>query len=198
MRISGLQLPAQDQFPYVSVYDDALPQAFCDKLIAKFEKNEEQEQVETVLPGVRHFHEVNISEHWHDEHEVMVNVIQVCWKTYMAEHHILFDVQWPRQFGYEHFRMKRYLPNGKDEFAQHTDVGSYASARRFLAFLWYLNTPIEGGATGFGRVADVPLLTIPAIRGRLLVFPPLWPWPHWGCKVAVGPKYILSGYLHLI
>lgn len=198
MKQSELQLPDQNYFPYVSVYDDVLPLAFCDKLITKFEKNEDQEQVETTLKGVRHFQEVNISQHWHDDHEIMVNCVQVAWKTYMNEHHILFDIQWPKQFGYEHFRMKRYLPNGYDEFAQHTDVGSYGSARRFVAFLWYLNTPTEGGATQFGRVNSEPILTIPAVQGRLLVFPPLWTHPHWGCKVTIGPKYIISGYLHYI
>jgi hypothetical protein len=198
MRPSNIRFPQQDQFPYVSVYDEALPVSFCDRLIAKFEANEDNEQVETTLAGVRHFKEVNISQHWHNEHESFVNVVQGVWKTYVAEHRILFDIQFPRQFGYEQFRMKRYLPNGKDEFAQHTDVGSYATSRRFTAFLWYLNTPTEGGATEFGRISGAPILTIPAIAGRLLVFPPLWTHPHWGCKVTGGPKYIVSGYLHYI
>lgn len=197
MRPSELALP-DNPFPYVSIFEDALPSLFCEKLIAKFELNENQEQTETTLKGVRHFHEVNISQFWTDEHDLMVAAIQEAWKFYMTQHRIQFDVQWPRQFGYEQFRMKRYLVNGRDEFALHTDVGSYASARRFVSFLWYLNTVEEGGSTQFGHKSTQPLVNIPAHRGRLLVFPPLWTHPHWGCKPLSGPKYIVSGYLHLL
>lgn len=186
--------------PYIAVYDRVLPRAFCEKLIEKFELNADDVQIETKGTAVspRHFMEVNISEYWPDEHDTLVNVIQESWKSYMVQNEIQFDVQWPRQFGYEQFRMKRYLPNGKDEFALHTDVGSYASARRFLAFLWYLNTVTEGGETQFGIRKESPLVTVQAIQGRMLVFPPLWTHPHWGCKAVSGPKYIVSGYLHLI
>jgi hypothetical protein len=180
--------------------DDALPTMFCDKLIKKFEENEDDVQVVTEGPKTtsRHFIEVNISQHWQDEHDMFVQYVQQAAKVYMNLHRIQYDIQWPRQYGYEQFRMKRYLPNGRDEFAIHTDVGSHASARRFLAFLWYLNTVQEGGQTRFGFTQESPVATVPAVRGRLLVFPPLWTHPHWGCKTISGPKYIVSGYLHLI
>lgn len=188
----------QHGFPHITVMDEAIPTNFCKQLIGKFEANEDQVQVETELKNVRHFMEVNVSQCWPDEHETMVNLVQQAWKTYRADHEIVMGAQWPTQFGFEQFRMKRYLPNGKDEFAFHTDVGNYASARRFLAFLWYLNTPESGGATQFGYHQEVPIITVPAKRGRLLMFPPLWMYPHWGCKVSGGPKYIMTGYLHYI
>lgn len=186
------------QVPHVLVFDDALPTMFCEKLITKFEANEDMVQVHTDFKDVRHFMEVNISQNWQDEHDMMVRFVQEAWKVYMTHQHIQFEIEWPKQFGYEKFRMKRYLPNGKDEFGLHTDVGSYASARRFLSFLWYLNTVEEGGETGFGKDAAAPDLLIPAVRSRLLMFPPLWTHPHWGAKVLKGPKYIVSGYLHYI
>jgi hypothetical protein len=182
----------------VLVFDDALPHTFCTKLINKFEANEDNVQVDTVLGTMRHFKEINVSQHWSAEHEIMVNCVQQAWKAYMTIESVLFDVQWPKQFGYEQFRMKRYLPNGKDHFGLHTDVGSYASARRFLAFLWYLNTVEVGGQTGFGKSEDAADLLIPAVGGRLLVFPPLWTFPHWGARPESSNKYIISGYLHYI
>jgi hypothetical protein len=184
--------------PYVSVFDDAIAPSVCRQLIQKFEENVGGVQVETTFPGVRHFMEVDVSRHWNTEHEILVNYVQEAWKVYMQTHSIQFDIQWPKQFGYENFRMKQYLPNGRDEFSLHTDVGSYASARRFLSFLWYLNTVEEGGSTQFGFSQGKPQVTIPAVRGRLLVFPPLWTHPHWGNKPIGGPKYIISGYLHLL
>lgn len=183
---------------YITVYDEVLPRTFCDNIIAKFERNEDDVQRLTTLKGVRNFTEVNISEHWHNEHETMVHCIKEVVRAYINVHGIIYDVQYPRQFGYEQFRMKRYLPNGIDEFSHHTDVGSYASARRFLACQWYLNTVVQGGETGFGQKPNEPTLIVPAVSGRLLMFPPLWTHPHWGSKVISGPKYIITGYLHYI
>jgi hypothetical protein len=195
MKISNIDCTS---IPYACVYDEVLPASFCEKLITKFEANENQVQVETTFKDQRHFMEVNISQHWPDEHEIMVNSVQQAWRAYMLGFGIQFEIQWPRQFGFEGFRMKRYLPNGKDEFGIHTDIGNYGSARRFVAFLWYLNTVDGSGDTGFGMDPNSPTLLVPAIRGRLLVFPPLWTHPHWGAKVLFGPKYIVSGYLHYI
>ena len=36
------------------------------------------------------------------------------------------------KYGLEQIRFKKYVPNNKDEFKSHVDVGDYASARRFL------------------------------------------------------------------
>lgn len=184
-------------FPYVSVFDTALPPLVCQSLIEKFEGDQEH-KVSTDFKEVRHFTEINISQHWQNEHEMFVACVQEAWKTYMSVQQIPFDIQWPKQFGYEGFRMKRYLPNGLDEFRLHTDVGSYSSARRFVSFLWYLNTVTEGGSTGFGHRQETPLLDIPAVQGRLLIFPPLWTHPHWGSKPISSSKYVVSGYLHYI
>ena len=194
----GVQADAMG-YSYVSVYEEALPHTFCENMIEKFEANENQVQVKTDYKDLRHFTEINISQHGMlSDHEAMVRAAISSAKSYANEQQIKTDIQWPQQYGYEEFRMKRYLPNGKDEFRLHTDVGNYGSARRFLAFLWYLNTVEEGGQTCFGHKQDMPDVTIPAVQGRLLIFPPLWTHPHWGCKVVNGPKYIISGYLHYI
>jgi len=185
---------------YISVFDGVLPVSICDQLITKFEKNEAHEQEHTDWQN-RHFKEVNVSKHthWAQEQEVLTNVVQNLVRVYMDTHGILLDSQWPRTFGYEQFRLKRYLPNGRDEFAFHTDVGSHASARRFLSFLFYLNSVPEGGKTVFAYAPnDAPFYTVTPKPGSVLVFPPLWMYPHWGEKVIGGPKYILSTYLHYL
>jgi len=185
---------------YIYVLDDVLPITLCKALIEKFERNEEHEQEKTVAPN-RHFTEINISKHshWQDQHDIMVNVVKGLTKVYMDRFCILTESQWPKSFGYEQFRMKRYFPNGRDEFSFHTDVGSYASSRRFLSFLFYLNTVEDGGKTRFGYVpGGEPDLTVDAKEGRVLMFPPLWTHPHWGEKPVSGPKYIMSAYLHYL
>lgn len=186
---------------YITVLDDVLPHSFCKEIIKKFEVNANHEQELTEWEN-RRFMEVNITTQtsWEQENDAMVRSINILYRQYLDIHKIILGVQWPKTFGFEQFRMKRYLPNGVDQFAFHTDVGSYASSRRFLSFLWYLNTVEEGGATKFGYVPDDPhpFAAVPAVEGRVLIFPPLWTYPHWGEKTISGPKYIISGYLHYL
>jgi hypothetical protein len=96
----------------------------------------------------------------------------------------------PESHAFEQFRLKKYNNDGHDQFDVHVDVQDYASARRYLAFLWYLNDVQEGGDTVFKDFIVHPQ------RGRVLIFPPLWMFPHKGEPPISGPKYILSGYLH--
>ena len=99
----------------------------------------------------------------------------------------------PEKYGLEEFRIKRY--NAGDCFRQHVDVGDYKSARRFLAFLWYLNDDFEGGETLF-RLPEKKIIQPKA--GDVLIFPPTWQYPHEGLPVTTGTKYIMSTYLHYI
>ena len=91
----------------------------------------------------------------------------------------------PSRYGFEEFRLKRYLPNGVDEFRNHVDVTRYATARRFLVFFLYLNDT-EGGETVFTNYD----LRVKPRAGRILMFPPFWTHPHTGKKPINKPKYI--------
>ena len=63
-----------------------------------------------------------------------------------------------------------------------------------VTFLYYPNMEQydidEGGETTFESV------TIKPEQGKLLVFPPLWMFPHRGEPPVSNTKYILSTYLH--
>jgi hypothetical protein len=99
----------------------------------------------------------------------------------------------PRDFSMEGMRIKCYRPNGLDEFRLHVDVAGAGSATRFVSFLLYLND--SDGGTEF----PLEKLTVEAREGRLLIFPPLWTYPHLGQRPKDGAtKYILSTYLHYL
>ena len=91
----------------------------------------------------------------------------------------------------EEFRIKRYNANTGEQFSTHVDVGDYTSAKRYLAFLFYLNDSFRGGETKF---FDNKIIKPKA--GSVVVFPPTWQYPHAGLPVDVGTKYIMSTYLH--
>jgi hypothetical protein len=184
---------------YVSVIPNVWTPEYCQSIIDRFEKNTDQ-HVDTFLEGHRHFKEINISQYpdWQDVHDIILETAQRALLPYKQQQEI-DDKAWPEQLGFEMFRMKKYEPNGLDEFAHHVDVGNYASARRFMAFFWYLNDVTEGGETTFeyNRNAE-PWLSVKPEVGQMLMFPPLWPWGHTGKKPLSGPKYIIGGYLHYV
>ena len=98
-------------------------------------------------------------------------------------------------FGFEEYRMKRYLPDGKDQFRNHVDVIDYNTARRFLVFFLYLNEP-EGGETEFHCFNGEK---IKPKAGRMCMFPPMWTHLHSGNAVmGTKPKYIIGSYLHYV
>lgn len=183
---------------YIATYENVLPKHLCDEIISDFETNTDQQE-QTLLDGHRSFTEINITKHhWNDVQEYLLNTAQQYLGTYM--HKFQIDKKsWPESLGYEQFRMKRYMPNDKDEFAFHVDVGDYASARRFLVFFWYLNDVEEGGETAFRKNQQLPIeRRIQPKAGKLLIFPPLWTHPHIGMKPISGPKYIIGSYLHYV
>ena len=89
--------------------------------------------------------------------------------------------------------------NDHDRFDAHVDVLNYETARRFLTFFIYLNDVDEGGETSFVNLNKegtyIPLSVNPK-RGRLLMFPPMWPWYHAGLKPLSGKKYLIQSYCH--
>lgn len=184
---------------YVTYYDNAIAPELCDQIIQKFESNPHQHE-ETKLDNHRSFTEINITKQkdWSDIQDILLDLMQYNLARYMREFNI-DSKAWPEQVGYEMFRMKRYLPNDYDEFKFHVDVQDYATARRFLVYFFYLNDVKEGGETAFQYNRNTEILAkVKPVKGRLLMFPPLWTHPHIGMKPISGPKYIIGGYLHYV
>lgn len=181
----------------VRYYDDTLPKTKCDEIIKRFEYDTDR-HMQTELEGHRYFTELNISAYpdWQDIHNMLLDEMQRMLKVYKYDLN-LDDKVWPEELACEQFRMKRYLPNYKDEFKLHVDVGNAASARRFLVYFWYLNDVEVGGETAFQwNSTSETTSTVKPVAGRLLMFPPMWTYPHAGLKPMSGPKYIIGGYLH--
>jgi len=96
----------------------------------------------------------------------------------------------PESHNFEYYRIKKYRNNGEDLFDTHVDIKDHESSRRFLSFLFYLNTVKTGGETIFEGMTVTPK------AGRLVIFPPMWMFPHKGCCPISNDKYILTTYLH--
>ena len=186
-------------FDYVATYNDLLPKSTCKKIIKKFEECSDQQQ-QTYLKDHRSFTEINIMQHpdWNDIRDEVFRSMQFGLGMYIRDFEI-DEKSWPEKLGYEQIRIKRYLPNTEDEFHFHVDVQDYASARRFLAFFFYLNDVREGGETAFQQNRNLDLSKkIKPEAGKLLIFPPMWTHPHVGLRPISDKKYIMGSYLHYV
>ena len=186
----------------IRVYDDVIDEESCQKLIEKFEKFEEHfeevyEKDEEERISFKQLQLVKFKE-WDSVQQGMLELFQDYIVRYKMDCNIK-DKQWPEEYGYEAIRMKRYLNNDIDRFDPHVDVLDHNTARRFLAFFIYVNDVDEGGETKFvnlNKEGTYIHLTVTPKRGRLLMFPPMWPWYHAGLKPESGKKYLIHSYCH--
>jgi len=181
-----------DLCDFICVYDDVLDSDTCKFLINFYESHKDlQERVDNDKKP--NFTQINltqnasISDQINQTHNLLIS------KTleYRNQYYEIFDKRvFPESHAFEQFRIKKYHNDGNDLFDTHVDVQDYSSARRFLTFMWYLNDVDEGGKTIFYKFNVQPKI------GRLLVFPPLWMFPHKGEPPISNEKYILHTYLH--
>ena len=178
---------------FIRVYDNVITTDFAKQLIAMFEESP-QHYEEVVLEGHRSFKQINLQQHpeWEPFSKSLGEVFFRYIDQYMEDCNVT-DKMFPERFAFEQFRMKRYMPNGVDEFDDHVDVGGYQSAKRFLVFFLYLDDN-KGGHTDFPQFN----ISVPPQTGRMLMFPPMWTHLHAGRKPIDKPKYIIGSYLHYV
>jgi prolyl 4-hydroxylase len=171
---------------HIAVFQDALTPAACAALIAQFETAPEHHELASREAG-HQFTQLNVAKAWPEQHEPLCELFLTHFMAYRRAVEAHF---WPPEFAFEQIRVKRYLPNGRDEFPPHVDVMGQTSSRRFMTAMIYLNS-VEGGETVF---PSLDLRVAPEV-GKLLAFPPLWLFPHQGLPPRDQPKYILHAYL---
>ncbi len=172
---------------YVQVYEQALAPDACAALIAQFEASPHlQERLHT--EHSYRFTEINVSRHWPQVEQQIFHIMTQGMRRYWQKLEI--GPCWPTKVGFEKLRLKRYVPGGVEHFPPHVDVMRAEESRRFLTAILYLNDP-GGGETIFPKLD----LTVTPAPGRMLVFPPLWLFPHAGLPPRDRPKYILHRYM---
>jgi prolyl 4-hydroxylase len=175
----------------IKVYENSLDQEICDALVQIYENTDKHERIDN--EGTPNFTQFNLTQNCKMSDEVDQIHKHLISKTfeYRNQYYEFIDKRvFPESHAFEQFRIKKYNPGGSDFFNTHVDVTDYPSARRFLSFFWYLNDVEVGGETRFSSFSISPK------KGSLVVFPPLWMFPHKGEPPLSGPKYLLSTYLH--
>lgn len=176
----------------IHIYENALDTEVCNSLISLFEKTSDLHEI-IKNDGAPNFTQLNLTQHSNKNNELNEIHNQII-KTVYHYRDIYYDFVdarvFPSKHAFEQFRIKRYNTGGEDRFDTHVDVADYPSAKRFLSFMLYLNNVDEGGETVFKDIKITPK------QGTLLVFPPLWMYPHRGEAPISNQKYIMTTYLH--
>jgi hypothetical protein len=181
-----------DLSEFIHVYDNCLDLDICNFLIYFFEENIDKQERRNDN-GCPNFYQFNLTENRklsskiNNIHNHIVNKIFEYRNKYFE---INSNCIFPKEHVFEQIRIKKYNPGGEDRFDTHVDVNNYATSMRFLSFLWYLNDVESGGNTVFKDISIQPK------SGTLIMFPPLWMFPHKGESPISGAKYIMSSYLH--
>jgi hypothetical protein len=178
---------------YVRCYDDALPHAFCERLIEAFHGTQAMhvERARGWRAGLDDSAWTEL-----DLTALADSALKAFFRErideYLARYNgdVNLPIAVPASPSLAELRLKRYRPGTGQAFQLHFDSINEV-ADRYLVFLWYLNDVAEGGETEFPALD----IRIAPRAGRLLMFPPYWMYQHAGLPPRSGDKYILSTYL---
>jgi len=172
---------------YVRVYDNAFPKHLCQELIKGFEDRSEK-SIRQEYNGYPNFHLMyvtkmknrtlgsSVSHHLNDVYQKYKKDIN---QDFFPKKPITMSQP----------KVKKYDMGTDDRYDRHVDITNQVDAKRYVAFLIFLNTVEEGGSTVFDSIG-----TVNAVQGRCIVFPPNWLYPHAGLRAISDNKYILSAY----
>lgn len=186
---------------FIGIYDGAFTDKFCDDLITHFEwcqKNNrtfgrpepstiKKDQSACLNPSTVEeiaFSHPNIQGFVGEFNNVFWNV---CYKEYLEQYAVLADYAKHTIYTY---KIQKTVPSGGYHI-WHSEHGDMAFAGRTGVYLLYLNDVDDGGETEFLYLSK----RIAPKKGRLLIFPPNYPWAHRGNPPLSGDKYIMTGWL---
>jgi hypothetical protein len=170
---------------YIRVIDNAISSELCDELIDQFETNTQlhfETPTRLIELGIWNLH------NWPNK-ELVSNLLMDTVRSQYADYANKWDTlgMLPKTWSAEGFRVKGYRPH-QHQFLTHVDQGDKDTATRFIGFLFYLNDSEAG--------TEFPIHNFynEAKKGRLLLFPPNWMYPHRGLMPTITTKYIMSTY----
>jgi|TARA_B100001996_G_scaffold22928_1_gene18087 Rps23 Pro-64 3,4-dihydroxylase Tpa1-like proline 4-hydroxylase len=179
---------------FIKVYDDVLDLNLCRNAIDLFEhdtevvtRQEVQDFCKFDMLNMTEETETNNKKDWTVVHTQAIYAVKQYGEQYMKE--LDCESFWPKANSLEQIKMIKY--GRQDYFKRHIDVGDYQSARRFLSYFIFLNDVVEGGELKF------PLLdlSIQPKRGRVVLCPSSWQYPH-EFGVPSNDSYMITTYLH--
>ena len=194
---------------YVYQKQNSIPNKTCDKIIEYFEAEEgrykgitSQGLNEDIKKTMDFIIPIEFEEKtkWSDITEVLTSQLQENITEYMTslKSHPNFVSDnyrflYAKYLSEDNYQIQKYK-KGEGKYVYHED-GSIDWERqryRVITFLWYLNDIVEGGETEI--LGDI---IVKPERGKLLLFPACWTFPHRGKIPISHDKYIITGWFYV-
>lgn len=186
---------------FVGVYDDVFSPMYCDKLIDYYEwcKNNNRTWGRGEDEKFKKDDSTCLNPLSHDEitfsSENLCRLIgefnsgfwDICYKDYRETYSTLNDYENHTIYSY---KIQKTLPGG-GYHVWHCEDGNRSFSRRIGVYILFLNDVAEGGETEFLYMSK----RITPKKGRLIIFPPNFPWTHRGNPPLSGEKYIMTGWI---
>ena len=186
---------------FIGMYDNAVSDEFCDRLIEYFEwsqksnrtygrmesehiKKDESCNLNPTDPQSLSFATPNIAGFLGEFNDAFWNT---CYADYLKKYGVLADYEQHTIYTY---KVQKTHPGG-GYHVWHSEDGGKVHAGRVGVYILYLNDVAEGGETEFLYMHK----RVSPKKGRLVIFPPNYPWAHRGNPPLSGVKYIMTGWL---
>lgn len=179
---------------YIRLYPNIIPKDVCDHIIQSFEVNNKHVDYKSILNDKMKFESLNISalENFKEIEKIFFQTVKQLFHDYKKSLDLSVE-QMPDSYGVEEIRIKKYYKSD-GYFKRHVDVRDYDSAKRFLGCFAYLND-CDGGTRFYTQEEE---FIVPAKTGTMVMFPPLWMFPHEGVMPTNNNKYFIGTYLHYV
>jgi len=196
---------------FICQFPGSLSPEMCDNIINLFEEKKEHHYIGVLGGGysnnlnknIKDTIDLNILEHFHDNkigqniiNNLCIELIEKINKYYLhldpSNEIFRFDVIHKNKSFYT-FLYHKYL-KGEGKFTYHNDfnIDDKGNKYRILNYLWYLNDVSEGGETEFfGDYKVKPE------KGKMVIFPSEWLFPHCGKIPISGDKHVITGWVYL-
>tara|TARA_B100000497_G_C7403372_1_gene255315 strand:- start:183 stop:620 length:438 start_codon:yes stop_codon:yes gene_type:complete len=119
---------------------------------------------------------------------IIFNALNECLLKYIEKYNIRQN-WFPSNIADTGYLMMKY-EKGKGVFNEHVDNNMNTETNKFLAGLIYLNTIKKGGTTEFPSQK----VSIKAISGRVVIFPPFFTHNHKATTPISKDKYVISSF----
>jgi hypothetical protein len=176
---------------YIKVFDDALPQSYCDKIIKLFREDADNHIVRD--SGTENFVSCNIekSASWEKVSYTQRQIVEATMPVYaksVAPH----QSQFPEQSVLEDFYVYQFRDEN-DYKDIGVDVSNLAQVKRYLTFIWFLTTD-DDFEIGFFDVQN----TVSAKAGRLVVFPSVWTYPYALTNIGNNENFLVKSHVTMV
>lgn len=186
---------------FIGIYDNYFSDQFCDNLIDYFEwcnknnktykrpedesiKKDDATNLNPSTPEEINFHYTHIQSYVSEFNDKFWNS---CYLDYLEKYSTLKQYDEHTIYTY---KIQKTVPTG-GYHVWHSEDGGINFSRRIGVYILFLNDVEEGGETEFLYLSK----RITAKKGRLLIFPPNFPWTHRGNPPLSGEKYIMTGWI---